>query len=141
MTPNLTAVHHVALNVCDLERSVQWYGDVLGFTPLVPFDTSEFQRRILGHPNGVVVALSRHDHPDAGAEFNERRTGLDHLSFDVQSVAELEAWAAHLDALAIPHSGVTPLPAFGSSLIAFRDPDNIQLELYAAHGAPVRPAD
>src|SRR3954454_698026 len=128
-------IHHVAINVRDLERSVQWYADVLGFAPLFPYVTDDFDRRIMRHPSGVVVGLTRHKHSDADAEFSERRTGLDHVAFGVESEAHLEAWVASLDAAGVAHSGIKITPATGSALVAFRDPDNIQLELYVAQGA------
>jgi len=131
-------IHHVAVNVRDLERSVQWYADVLGFAPLFPYDTEDFDRRILRHPSGVVIGLTRHRHPDADAEFSERRTGLDHLALGVDSMEALEQWAKKLEAAGVPHSGVTVTPATGSALIAFRDPDNIALEFYLAQGATAK---
>jgi glyoxylase I family protein len=85
-----------------------------------------------------VIGLTRHDHPDAAAEFSERRPGLDHLAFGVESQDELEEWAARLDAAGVVHSGVKVTPTTGSALIAFRDPDNIQLEVYVAQGATAR---
>lgn len=135
MAETFVGLHHVAINVRDLERSVQWYSETLDFAPLFPFDTDEFSRRILRHPSGVVLGVTKHHHPDADAEFSERRTGLDHLAFAVDSTADLEAWAARLDAAGVAHSGVKITPTTGSALLAFRDPDDIQLELYVAQGA------
>ena len=131
----MTGLHHVAINVRDLEKSVQWYGDVLGFAALFPYDTDDFQRLIMRHASGAVVGLTRHNHADADAAFSERRPGLDHLAFGVSSREELEAWVKRLDDAGVAHSGVKETPATGSVLVAFRDPDNIQLELYVAQGA------
>ena len=128
-------IHHLALNVRDLEKSVAWYADVLGFVALFPYDTDDFQRRLMRHPSGAVLGLTKHHHPDAEADFSERRTGLDHVAFAVGSLPELEAWAARLDAAGIAHSGVTITPQTRSALISFRDPDNIALELYVTHSA------
>ena len=138
MAEELAGIHHIAINVRDLERSVQWYSEVLDFAPLFPYDTDDFSRRIVRHPSGAVLGITTHRHPDAQAEFSERRTGLDHIAFAVESQEQLEAWAARLDAAGVTHSGVKTTPATGSTLIAFRDPDNIQLELYVAQGATAR---
>ena len=138
MGEQFAGIHHIAINVRDLERSVQWYRDVLDFAPLFPYDTDQFTRRIVRHPSGAVLGITTHNHPDADTEFSERRTGLDHIAFAVESQEQLEAWAARLDAAGIPHSGVKITPATGSALIAFRDPDDIQLEFYVAQGATAR---
>ncbi len=132
----LSGIGHIALNVRDLERSVEWYGEVLGFSPLFPFNTEDFDRQILMHPSGAIVALTTHHHPDAQDEFSEHRTGLDHLAFGVADQAALEAWADKLDELGVEHSGVSITPVTGSALLAFRDPSGIALELYAQIGMP-----
>lgn len=56
--------------------------------------------------------------------------GLDHLSFRVDDVDTLNPWLDHLDALGVTHHGVQRHAGTGSALIAFRDPDGLQIELY-----------
>jgi glyoxylase I family protein len=79
--------------------------------------------------SGIAVGLHHHD-GNPGQAFDESCTGLDHMSFAVAGRADLDAWAGWLDSLGIENSGVVdtadPVPY---SVVVFRDPDNIQLEL------------
>ncbi len=132
---NLTGFHHVVLSVSDLDRSVHWYADVLDFSELFPINTDAFQRRLMIHPSGMMLGLTQHTHDDASSPFNERLPGLDHLSFGVETIAELEAWLVRFDEGGVEHSGIQVTPTTGFTLVAFRDPDRIQLELYLASPA------
>ena len=67
--------------------------------------------------------------PVGADRFAEDRTGLDHVSFAVDSVADLEAAASMLEDRGITHSGVKDIGA--GHILEFRDPDNIALELFA----------
>ena len=133
--PPLAGVSHLALSVSDLELSVSWYVETLGFAVLFPFDTDSFARRILLHPSGVIVALTQHAAAVPG-RFDPRVAGLDHVGFAVGSVDELEAWALWLSARGVAHAGVQVTPVTGSALVAFVDPDGIALELYVQTGMP-----
>jgi glyoxylase I family protein len=56
----------------------------------------------------------------------------------VGDLATLDAWAQHLDALGMTHSGVQDLNGKrGGPLIVLRDPDNIQIELTPGWQPPV----
>jgi glyoxylase I family protein len=78
---------------------------------------------------GIAVGLHHHD-GNPGRDFDESCTGLDHMSFGVVARADLDTWASWLDSLGVENSGVIdtadPMPY---SVVVFRDPDNIQLEL------------
>ncbi|HEX8919378.1 MAG TPA: VOC family protein [Chloroflexota bacterium] len=133
--PTISTIHHVTLNVQDLERSEQWYSQVLNFSRLAAYDTPAFKRVILRHPSGIVLGLNKHDDPEADAPFNERRAGLDHLAFQVGERVQLEAWVTRFEEHGVTHSEIKPGAIPGSFLVAFRDPDEIQLELFV----PARP--
>ena len=124
-----TSVHHISLTVTDLEASVAWYGRVFGIHPQMDEAHEGGLARVLADEQWrLVVGLHRHD-ANQGETFSERRTGLDHVGFAVASRAELEAWQQHLRELDVTQSPIADRP-YGSVLV-FRDPDNIQLELFA----------
>jgi catechol 2,3-dioxygenase-like lactoylglutathione lyase family enzyme len=75
----------------------------------------------------------QHEEGAADDVFSEFRIGLDHLSFAVDSRAELQAWAEHLDTHGVEHSPISDHP-YGAVLV-FRDPDNIQLEIFLLNAA------
>jgi catechol 2,3-dioxygenase-like lactoylglutathione lyase family enzyme len=124
----MPAITHVAITVTDLEYSEAWYTKVLGVPPALDEDTGPFRHIVF--PVGNTL-LGLHGFPDLVTDepFNERRPGLDHISFGVANRDELVEWAERLDALGIAHGEIVDA-GYGSGL-AFRDPDNIQLELFA----------
>jgi glyoxylase I family protein len=133
-TPIATGpVHHLRLTVSDVARSRAFYTDIVGFQFVTDLPSGVFLS------NGAV-GLGLGPSPDpsrapAGDRFDEARIGLDHLSFSVASRDELERARQLLDERGMPHGEVTDLgDAFGMYILAFRDPDNIQLELTAAYG-------
>ena len=133
-TPIATgAVHHVRLTVRDVARSQAFYTGVLGFHHVMDLPAGVFLS------NGTV-GLGIGSSPDPSRapsddRFDEARVGLDHLSFGVASRDELERARQLLDERGVPRGEITDLgDAFGMYILAFRDPDNIQLELTALYG-------
>lgn len=126
--PEIAGINHVGVTVTDIERSTPWYSEVLGLTKLMeethPDGTGYVI--VLGKPDwSMCVGL--HTHPTSSHEpFAETRTGLDHISFMVANRAELDTWQTHLADNRVDHSPITDRD--GYSVLAFRDPDNIQLE-------------
>ena len=85
-----------------------------------------------------MIVLHRHD-TNTGALFGEAITGLDHAGFMVPGRSDLEAWQAHLESKGVASADVADEPLTHhpiadepyASVLVFRDPDNIQLELFA----------
>ena len=129
--PDFPTITHVALTVSDLERSVPWYQRLFGSDPVLDEDTGPF-RHVVWLLGSTLVGLHQFPDPTSTEPFDERRVGLDHLSFQCNDRAELEAWEQRLNELGLEHGGIVDAP-YGSGL-SFRDPDNIALEFFAPPG-------
>lgn len=129
--PEIKGVHHLSLTVRDADESERFYTSVFGFVKVLelPDDGSNGYKRILAHPGSrTIIGFSVHQGND-GAPFSEFRSGLDHLSFGVGTHDDLEGWIARLDELGVEHGRLTTTAV--GEYVALRDPDNIQLELWA----------
>ncbi len=129
---NTGAVHHLRLTVTDAGRSRAFYTGVLGLDVAM-----ELPPGVLLTNGSVLLGLGPAPDPSramAGDCFDENRVGLDHLSLSVPNRDELERAAEILDERRIPRGEIKDLgPAFGIYVLAFRDPDNIQIELSAPY--------
>jgi glyoxylase I family protein len=126
--PAINGFGHIDLTVTDAERSARWWEEVMGFRLVNVEESPDLKAWAMMHPSGLAVILVTHSHR-VSEKFDERAVGLDHLALRVPDRDALNAWAKHLDDLGIAHSGVQE--ENGGPLIVFRDPDNIQLEVWA----------
>ena len=120
------AITHVAVTVSDLDVSVPWYDALFGAPAVLDEDTGPF-RHVVYSLGDTLFGLHQFPDPAAGA-FDERRVGMDHVSFGVADRNELVEWANRLEGLGVQHGGVVDA-GYGSGL-SFRDPDGIALELF-----------
>jgi catechol 2,3-dioxygenase-like lactoylglutathione lyase family enzyme len=131
---DIAGVYHLSLSVRDIQKSVAWYKDLLGLQQLFETISPEHGWVKIGlyHP-ASQTRLHFAQHQDGSAEpFSEFRAGLDHIAFRVPGGrAALETWLSRLAQRGVDHS---PIKKAGQGeVITFRDPDNIQLELYATN--------
>ena len=126
------AVHHFALTVSDVSRSAEFYTSLLGFQHV-----ADFGPRVLLSNGAVILALTPPPDPTQAIpndRFNENRLGLDHVSLAVTAHADLETAVTLLDDHGVARGDITDLAPFQIYILAFRDPDNIQIELTAPYG-------
>lgn len=128
--PKFTGVSHIDLSVSDVEKSANWYVETLGLKRLGRSDLDNRIMIVLLHEaTGLIIGLNQHLEPTAEV-FDEHRPGLDHIGFAVTERAELDQWESRLVQLEVEHSPVTDSPSGSGTALVFRDPDNIQLELW-----------
>ena len=136
-------LHHLALTVTDLAASVDWYSGVFSVRYLMDAPhPGGFAQVLADGEMQLMIVLHRHD-ANEGELFRESRTGLDHPGFVVPTRDDLVAWQEHLERHGVVRSDTADKPLTQSpiadedygSVLVFRDPDNIQLELIALSSA------
>jgi lactoylglutathione lyase len=137
--PTALKTGHVGLNVTDLDRSTAFYRQVLGFE--VQAEGTEPDRRwaFLGREGQMVLALWQ----QSDGRFATKQPGLHHLSFQVETIEEVQDVQAVLDELGSEflYDGIVPHgEGVASGGVFFTDPDGIRLEVYAPSGAESAPA-
>lgn len=124
---NTPGLNHIILTVSDMEQSRRFYGDLLGFElHTVPTPAGEM---FYFETGGVGIWFLKHEQTPPGDRFSEFRIGLDHLAFTAPDREALQALADKLIAAGVPTKGVEMFYDKWPYM-AFRDPDNIQLEYW-----------
>lgn len=126
--PAMAGIHHLAITVTDLDRSVPFYTSLFGRAPAATLGDGPFTRRVFHLDGPVNLGLTQHD-GGTDATFSPFTPGLDHIGFRCADRAAVEEWAAHLDDLGVEHSGVVDAD-YGVALNV-KDPDGIAVEFFA----------
>lgn len=118
-----SGLNHIIMTIKDVNASRAFYGDLLGF------EIEKIADGFFFVAGGVTIFFFPSSHPLPDDRFNEFRIGLDHLSFTAPSEVALHSFAERLQAAGVNTKGVETYHT-GNKYIAFRDPDNIQLEYW-----------
>ena len=137
--PTALVTGHVGLNVTDLDRSLPFYRRALGLEVQAEGTDADRRWAFLGRDGKLLVTLWQ----QAGEAYGAGRAGLHHLSFQVETIEEVEDVQAALTELGaeflydavVPHG-----EGMSSGGIFFTDPDGIRLEVYTPSGADTAPA-
>ena len=120
-------IHHLALICSDVERTIRFYQDVLGFPLIEVIENRDYQGSThFFHDLGNGNLLAFFDFPGLGLEpAVEAIGGVQHIAISVSS-EHFEELKARLDEHGIPYLG----PDRGiTNSVYFRDPDGLQIEL------------
>lgn len=85
VAPSFTGLHHFGITVKDLEASVAWYQKVFqarlveGELPHYGREWTGYAELVIEPRTGLAIGL-HHNAANQGEEFDEARTGLDHIS-------------------------------------------------------------
>ncbi len=139
MTVAPARLHHIALTVRDLDTSLPWYEQVFGVSYQMDAPHEGGVAKLLADETWqLAIVLHQHD-ASTGEAFLESRTGLDHVGLAVPTREDLVAWQSHLESHGVARADAADRPLTQSpiadepygSVLVFRDPDNIQLEIFA----------
>jgi catechol 2,3-dioxygenase-like lactoylglutathione lyase family enzyme len=123
--PALDGIHHLKLPVTDLDRSLAWYRDRLGYEVMHEFvEDGRLMGVAMTHPNGG---------PDFAIRFDPERAraaaGFDYFAIGVPGHEAIEALAAVFTARGDRHEGVVRTPV-GWVLLGVKDPDGHAVRFY-----------
>ncbi|HEV2162339.1 MAG TPA: VOC family protein [Stellaceae bacterium] len=120
---------HIVINCADLERSINFYTEIMGFevsdiytSDMAPGGMA-FLRCGPDHHSLALVGSMEKDKPSDNYELN-------HIAFEVASLDEVLEARAHLEKHKVPIDFEGRRRAGVQIAVEFRDPDNHRLEIF-----------
>lgn len=124
---NITKIGHVVLKVQDLDRSVKFYTQILGFKVSDAYPDTMM-------PGGMVFMRCNPDHHGValvgGAKKGAENAEIHHLAFEVATVDEVLRARDHLRKHNVQVDFDGRRRAGAQVAVEFRDPDNHTLEIF-----------
>ncbi|MEI7846774.1 MAG: VOC family protein [Chloroflexota bacterium] len=122
----ISAIEHIAINVSDIQKSIDFYGSILGFTRLQSVDRGDSIIHYYQLPNSARLELFEYKKPGVNQTREVSEVGLKHLAFQVEDVAahEKELRAAGVEITL----STCELPDLGTRVLLFLDPNGVTLE-------------
>ena len=122
----ISKIDHVSINVADIQKSIDFYSQVLGLQQLQTVDCGEFDITYFALPGGSRLELFDYHGNYASAPRVESEVGLRHLAFQVEDVAGHEKFLRLAGVeITLP---TCDLPNLGARVLLFLDPNGVTLE-------------
>ena len=116
----MMGIRHVALNVMDVRRAVDFYTQIMGMR--IEWEPDPDNVYLTSGADNLALHRAR----EASGLSPDR---VDHIGFVVRSPADVDAWAAHLKANSIVLLQEPKTHRDGARSIYFKDPDGLQIQL------------
>jgi len=122
----INKIDHVSINLLDVEKSLDFYGRILGLRQQQTVDCGEFDIIYFALPDGARLELFDYHGTNRSIPREESEAGLRHIAFQVEDVA------AHEKLLRAEGVTITlptcELPNLGARVLLFLDPNGVTLE-------------
>ena len=122
--PPMLGIRHVALSVADLGAAERFWVDVMGYTVEWRPDPDN----VYLHGAHDNLALHRQAVPGGAGR-------LDHIGIAVAAAADVDAWAAHLEAHGVALKAAPRTHRDGSRSLYFEAPEGLVVQII--HHAPL----
>lgn len=123
--PLLEGIHHLKLPVSDLEKSLAWYQERLGYEVMIDFVEEGVRMGVsMRHPNGGPDLALR-----CNPEMAKAAAGFDYFSIGVPGHEAIEALNARLASMGDVSGEVHRTPV-GWVLLGIKDPDGHDVRFY-----------
>lgn len=120
---HIKGIDHIEFTVKDLKVSREFYKKLPGFKVV-----AEYPNFVMFSCGNFKLGITDHKKHITSDRFVETNVGMDHVSFMVSKRDDLDEALEFFLTENIPHGEIKKL-SNGAYVLAFRDPDNIQLEL------------
>lgn len=123
---NIKGVEHIALNVRDLDKSVKFYRDILGFEVSTTVDMDGFTITYMIINQNQRLELFNYETPKKAELRADDDIGLKHFAFEVEDVPLHEKLLEKANVkITLP---TTELPELGVRVLLFLDPNGVIIE-------------
>jgi len=119
-----SGIAHATLTVSDIVRTKSFYEQLFG-----TLFQKDSQHSFSLLPVGIPCWFVQSGKPPSGDVFDEKRIGLDHIAFKVEILEMLNEVIERLREMGVVNAGLERF-AGKYPYVAFRDPDNIQVEFF-----------
>ena len=122
----IVTIEHIAINCIDLEKSLDFYGRILGLKQIQTVDCGDFDIIYFALPSGSRIELFDYHGKNSVISRAEDESGLRHIAFQVEDVAAHEML---LEAEGVEITLSTcDLPNLGVRVLLFLDPNGVTFE-------------